>query len=249
MFKILIVDDEMLIREGIKSSINWHSLNIKQANTAKDGEDAYKKAAAEEPDIIITDIKMPKMNGLELIRKLRKEKKETRFVVLSGYGEFQYAQQAMSDGVRHYLLKPTNIEEITKALTEITGELAVGSGRDDDNGIMPGNDVVQQMLELVRLHYSKETLSLGWIAKEKLFMNTDYLGKLFKKELGESFSQYLMKYRMTQARELLMSPKGWKVYEIAERTGFGTNPQYFAKVFKKTMGITPHQYKQVRRNH
>ncbi|MDO4321478.1 MAG: response regulator [Lachnospiraceae bacterium] len=117
MIKLLIVDDERIIRETIASLIDWNALGMTVIGTAENGIEAYNMILDEYPEIILTDIKMPGFSGLDLIQRIKEISPETQFVILSGYGEFEYAQRAMQYGVKHYLLKPCNEEQIIASLT------------------------------------------------------------------------------------------------------------------------------------
>ena len=119
MLKLLIVDDEKIIRETMAGLIDWNSLGIQLIGTARDGIEAYNMILDEYPDIVLTDIKMPGLSGLDLIQKIHGINKDTHFIILSGYGEFEYAKKAMQYGVKHYLLKPCNEEQIIESLQDV----------------------------------------------------------------------------------------------------------------------------------
>lgn len=123
MYRVIIVDDERIIREGISQKVNWQKLDLKLVDLAINGEDAYKKIKEKKPDIVITDIKMPGMNGLELIDKVVKSYKNIKFIILSGYDDFEFAKKAMKHGIKHYLLKPTDEDEIARVLKAIKKEI------------------------------------------------------------------------------------------------------------------------------
>lgn len=123
MYNLLLVDDERIIREGIAQLVDWQSLGIVFAGSAKDGFEAYEMIIRDRPDIMITDIKMPGMDGLELIKRLRAEFIDIDIIVLSGFGEFEMAREAMQHGVKHYLLKPCNENKIMDVLEKVTLEL------------------------------------------------------------------------------------------------------------------------------
>lgn len=108
MLKLLIADDERIIRETISSIIDWEKEDIEVIGLCKNGIEAYDMILDESPDIVLTDIRMPGMDGLELIRRISQTDLNTQFIILSGFGEFSYAREAMRFGVRHYLLKPCN---------------------------------------------------------------------------------------------------------------------------------------------
>lgn len=512
MYKVMLIDDERIILEGISRMIDWPTLGTELIGTAQNGLEAYDRIKEHVPDIVISDIRMPGMDGLELVAAVHETHPHIRFVLLSGFGEFDYASRAMQYGVKHYLLKPTNEIKIAEALSEIIEELDFNDQREQfvqsmkqglqkvmphvkeqvlkefvtnktygsrdwdyyrglfqfefehpvrlllfqlegefefehlfavkniaedlldttllsttigdhaliliedkhelaelyrriheirdtflhyykrdttialsepdtitearglyqetlqclsyrfylgEGGLITRKDtetidqeapptalsfeeeklmmpvqsghredaelalselmqelkraqldinmtksyVIQQFVSLIRLgdpqqmnryygqmtelaemntlqaiqslleatvqelaqyHYERNVvkhttivrkvmdiveeqlgnsdLSLNLVAHEMLYMNADYLGKLFKKETGEKFSNYVMKARIKQATQLMSSDPDVKIFEMAERLGFGDNPQYFSQVFKKQMGCTPSEY-------
>jgi two-component system response regulator YesN len=512
MYKVLLVDDERIILEGISNVVNWAGAGTTLVGTARNGLEAFEKVEQDPPDIIISDIKMPGMDGLQLAEKVYVHYPGIKFVLLSGFSEFEYARSAMRFGVKHYLLKPCNENKILEVLQELAGQLEQEAQRDefirnmryglekvlphvkeqflkefvtnkmygnrdweyyrklfeldlqdrkvrlilfqlegsfefehmfavkniaedllhntvlsstvgehvlivvedveqvndiyacihqiretflryykidltialseadeitrsrilykqtleclnyrfylgegtlitkrdivgvdyadagelsfDEDNLMlqikTGNweeaqkeidlffqkvaslrsnistaksYVIQQFMAIIRLgdadalshyrdrlvtlmdletlqsiqaffneiahqitsdHYEQTKnkhcaivkkalnivneylgnpeLSLNWVAHQMLYMNSDYLGKLFKKETGEKFSNYVMKTRISKATELLEQKSDIKIFELAEQLGFGDNPQYFSQVFKKYAGCTPSEY-------
>ncbi|MDO5337325.1 MAG: response regulator [Eubacteriales bacterium] len=123
MYKLLIVDDEDIEREGMVSLVNWREYQTDIVGSAWNGFDGLEKIGALRPDIVLTDIKMPVMSGIELIRRARMEFPDIVFVVLSGYGEYEFTSQAMEEGVRHYLLKPCDEEKIAAVLKKAQREV------------------------------------------------------------------------------------------------------------------------------
>jgi two-component system response regulator YesN len=122
-YKVFVVDDERVIREGIARLIGWEQLGLQYMGCASDGLSAYDQMPEIQPDIIITDIKMPRMDGLKLIELTRSLLPDTRFIVLSGHDEFEFASKAMQYGVKHYLLKPCDELDITLVLQQLIAEL------------------------------------------------------------------------------------------------------------------------------
>lgn len=122
MLRLMIVDDEQIIRDAISEMIDYESLGYSLIATAKNGMEAYDMICDEYPDVVITDIKMPVLDGLALIERASKSDSNITFILLSGYNEFEYAKQAMRYGVRYYLLKPTDKNELIEALKEIRKE-------------------------------------------------------------------------------------------------------------------------------
>lgn len=124
MYNVLLVDDERIIREGLARKIPWSRYNLALSGQAANGEEGLERIHTDDIHIVITDIKMPGIDGLELIRRAQEIKPDVRFIVLSGYDEFEFAQAAMQYGVRHYLLKPTKMQEIDKILKEVSADVA-----------------------------------------------------------------------------------------------------------------------------
>lgn len=123
MYKVLLVDDERIILEGISRIINWEYLGTTLIGTARNGLEAYDFIQKQQPDIVICDIKMPGMNGLQLVELISSELPAIKFIILSGFNDFNYAKQAMEFGVKQYLLKPCNESSIADALKKVIGEL------------------------------------------------------------------------------------------------------------------------------
>lgn len=119
MLKLIIADDERIIRETISTIIDWKKYDIELVGLCRNGLEAYDMILDESPDIVLTDIRMPGMDGLELIRRIYETDLNTQFIILSGYGEFEYAKAAMKYGVRHYLLKPCSEIHILESIKDI----------------------------------------------------------------------------------------------------------------------------------
>lgn len=117
--KVFLVEDEVIIRSGVKKSINWEQEGYEFVGEASDGELAYPIILKEKPDILITDIRMPFMDGLELSRLVKKELPDIKILILSGYDEFEYAKKAIKIGVTEYLLKPISAAKLTEVLNAV----------------------------------------------------------------------------------------------------------------------------------
>ena len=249
MLKLLLADDERKIREGIKQIIDWESLGIKLLDLAPNGIAAYNLIASQKPDIVITDLLMPGMTGLELIEKTLSDEniKNPVFIILSGYSDFEFAQTAMKYGVRYYLLKPTSEEEIIKVLKDVIWLIRHDNNpvRIPENKSEYGKNIVK-LINYIDDNLENPNLSLKLIAQNIIFMNEEYLGKLFYKEVGVKFSQYLQQRRISKAKSILKSDPEISVGEVAKKVGYIDNPQYFNTVFKKHVGTTPKKYQNQR---
>ncbi len=120
MESLYIADDEKIIRDGLKYVVDWEELGFSIIGEAGNGEDAYKDIRTMQPTIVMMDIKMPGMSGLEVIRRCVEESLPVKFIILSGFSDFQYAREAMKYGVTHYLTKPIDEDELTRAVNELS---------------------------------------------------------------------------------------------------------------------------------
>lgn len=281
--KVYLADDERFTRDGISQLIPWEELGLQLMGTGADGQAAFKDIASYVPDIVITDIKMPKMDGIELIQTVTSQYPHIKFVVLSGYGEFELASQAMRHGVKYYLLKPCDEQEIIDVLQKVIEEIklerlqskeakrqdslraqlmqvksvdevhqlvhARWSQKDEEaesSKEFGTRKITSRMKQIIDQNVSDHTLSLQWLSQHYFYLHPEYLGKLFRKETKQRFNEYLNTKRIELARELLISFPDMKIYEIAERSGFGGNQQYFGNVFKKLVGCTPMEYRKMK---
>lgn len=158
MYKVLVVDDEEIIRLGLSSIIDWEANGFSFLGTAENGVEAYELMMREPADIVITDLKMPVLNGLELIAKVKEENPETVFVILSGYGEFELAKEAMGFGVRHYLLKPCNEHKIVEVLNEIKKEFKENEAKEQEF-LRANREYMEKILPLVREQFLRDFIT------------------------------------------------------------------------------------------
>ena len=226
---LLIVDDELNIREGLKYCIDWSNYGMEEVITAGSGKDALEGFTRQHFDLVITDIKMPKMDGLELSREILKLYPNVKIILLTGYAEFEYARQAISIGVESYLLKPVDIEELTTLVERLCASL----GQSNESHFL------KQATAYIRSHYMKP-ITIGDIA-DALNKNASYFSHLFKKEAGISCIDYLTNVRIEKSKHLLATTN-LLTYEISEKVGF-TEYRYFSKQFKKSTGMSPTEYR------
>lgn len=150
-YKILIVDDEEEVRTSIIRKIPWEALGYQVAGDAENGEDALEKARILEPDLILTDIKMPYMDGLTLAERIKEERSSTEIVLFSGFDEFEYAKQAIRLHVMEYILKPVNVEELTEILRKLKVKMDENIAEKRDVEALRRN--YRAMLPVVREHF------------------------------------------------------------------------------------------------
>lgn len=243
MIGMVIADDELIIRQGLMS-INWNKYGINVLGIASNGNEALSMVISKTPQILITDIRMPGMDGLKLIEASKEHVPEIQSILLTGYEDFNYAKTAISLGAIDYILKPSDpdeiIEAVLKAKNKINDIMCLRSLENSFRTSGIKNKVISEILEYIKNHYS-EDISL-YTAAEYVHMNHIYISRLFKKEMGETFLETLTKFRLKKACELLAN-YDHKIYEISSMVGI-FDPGYFSQVFKKYYGLTPSEYRE-----
>lgn len=229
---VLLVDDEPLVRSNLRYALGRLTVPTRIVGEADNGEDALAMYHAKLPDVIVTDIRMPQMDGLELIERIRRTDQATRIIIVSGYADFEYARRAMGRDVTHYLLKPVKAAELETALVDCASGLRPKYGEE----ILSESD---QVVAYVQAHHA-EPLTLDLLA-ERFSFHPKYLSSLIKNKVGVGFTDFLVQLRIKQAAELL-TRTGLDIKIIAARVGY-VDPQYFHRVFKKTTGRTPAQFR------
>ncbi|ANS74515.1 AraC family transcriptional regulator [Paenibacillus yonginensis] len=231
--KVLTVDDEPLILSGLVKIVQEVAplgTEVRKATNAYDALDLMKDYL---PDVTITDLNMPEKNGFELIEEIKLGGWCDRFIILTGYDEFEYVRRALRAGVVDYLLKPIDKGEIAALLGRIREELPNESDTDYSCH-------AKRLLTYIQIHFRRD-LSLDDLA-EQMNLHPNYISSLFKKETGHTFINYLNMLRIQAAQELLMSNSELSVSAIGQQVGYDSK-HYFSKVFKKYTGTTPGAYR------
>lgn len=235
--KIVIVEDELRIRNGLAHLIPKISESYRVVAEAENGYDGIRCVQDLTPDVVITDICMPKTDGLKMISEIQALSLNPKFIVISGYAEFNYAQQAMHLGVQEYLLKPISVDSLTATLARLEKSLT-GEAQNTTENEGRYSAMVSDMVNTINSKYGQH-LRMDMFA-EKYRVTPEYLSTLFTKETQTTFSNYLKTVRMEKAKELLET-SNLKIYEIACRVGY-PEQKYFSKVFKEYAGSSAKQY-------
>ncbi|MFD0713502.1 response regulator [Paenibacillus sp. GCM10027626] len=229
--KILLVDDEERVTQGLSRQLQKYRGHWEIAGTFTTGHQALEFLAHQTADVMLTDIRMPEMDGLELVRQASALHPQLKAVILTGYAEFEYAQSAIKFGVVRYLLKPVEYQAVIELLDQlektITPEQWLGT--------------IDKALLYIDEHYSDSTLSLTGVA-DYVELSAPHFSRLFKQEKRESFIQYLTRLRLQQAAFLLENSQ-LKVYEIGQAVGYN-DQHYFYNLFKKHYNVTPLQFRE-----
>ena len=202
--KLLIADDEPMIREGLRDMLESFELNVNIVGEAKNGKEALHLSKTLEPDIILTDICMPKLSGLDFIHELKQVMhNQAHIIIISGFNEFEYARQAISLGVKDYLLKPIQEEELKASIKKCSPEILEIA---DENKEELFIHFIDECLAFLKKNYENKAINLKAVAIE-LAVNPDYLSHKLKKETGYTFKEWLNKIRIKRAAELLETKK------------------------------------------
>ncbi|MFB9279758.1 response regulator transcription factor [Cohnella cellulosilytica] len=234
-FTTVIAEDEDLIRSGLVRKIEQSRQSFAVVGEATHGEEALELVRRIQPQLLITDIRMPVMDGLKLIEEVHKYFPRTAVIIASGYADFDYARQAMKFNVKHYLLKPVKQLELAEVLNDIRAQLS-------NEPIVEANDIektVQRVQQYLREHFHEE-ISLEQLARQFNFSSA-YLSKIFLKHAGEAPSKYIATLRINEAKRLLKHRKDLPVKAVGEQVGYG-DPFYFSRIFKQATGMTPRDY-------
>lgn len=248
MYKVLLVDDEPIIVEGLSRSIPWEKWNCEVTATANDGLEGKQLIEEKKPDIVFMDICMPEMDGLAMIAAINSQFPDLEVCVLTGYRDFEYAKEAIRLGVTRFLLKPSNMDELEEAIEVmcrnlkkkgITGEGAEESGEKEPEEGASSSFIVKNAMRYIEENYTRK-LSLGEVA-EKTYVSQWHLSKLLNRHTGQSFSDILNHVRIEHAKELLKDP-ALRIGDISEQVGF-LDLAHFSRVFKKQEGVSANEYR------
>jgi two-component system response regulator YesN len=243
--KILLVEDETKIRQGIRSlveSIVPKQLQVVEAANGKEALDWLK--TQEGVDVVITDIRMGVMDGIEMLKRAKESHPDISFVIISGYEDFVYVREALRYGVVDYLLKPIDRVELARVINKIKVQAetrkggvksSVGEKNEDKE-----RSLIRKVKELVN-DFLDQDLSLQFLA-ERVYLHPKYLSDMFKRETGQNLSDYVTERRMDKAKKLLKETM-LKVPDISMMCGF-VNHKYFRSVFKQHTGTTPNEYRE-----
>ncbi|MCD9020282.1 response regulator [Cohnella silvisoli] len=250
MLKVMVIDDEEHIRQGIVKILSKYPGELEIAGQHANGLEALLQIAgmdAGDLDLILTDIEMPMMNGLDFIEQAKSKLPDLSIIMLSGYNDFEYARRAMRAGAADYLLKPMDKVEVFRLLAQCEERKLTAGGSEQAKGSAASTAVpvgekttVERIRKLIEQEYNRE-IDLKYIA-DKVGFNASYISKIFSRETGETITDCLNRVRIAKAKQFLRDHPGLKVYEIAHSVGYG-DKIYFQKLFKRMVGVTPLEYR------
>jgi two-component system, response regulator YesN len=263
VYRVIIVEDSDWIRRGLEFTVPWQDYGFTVAGTAANGRDGYDLAMRLEPDLALVDIKMPVMDGLEMIEALREDGfRSPEFIVVSGYDDFSLARRAILLGARDYLLKPVSDEDLAAALKRMSAALSRTDSARRLESLLEGQSFDPEFVEFFRRLLDESVrkddlvgyavrrveerfdtdISLGDIAAE-LEVSESTLGRRFKAATGYTFVEYATMVRVRKALEMLADP-ACRVNEVAYKVGI-SDARYFSSLFKRYTGFTPSQFRKI----
>ena len=262
MYQLIIAEDVAIIREMLLHHVNWSDHNIEVCCCVSNGKEALDYLNNRHADILLTDIKMPVLDGLQLIMEAKTTHPSLECVILTAYANFDYAKNAIQLGVRNYILKPIDIDQLLATMDEIVSILDKNTHMRDkvqkydrfiQNQAPKLSDKFAQVntedagkVKIVEdiLSYIDSAdlaiMKIGDIA-QKIQLNQKYLSTIFKSVTGQNLSHYITSHKMEKAAEYLRQPN-CRIYEIAEMLGYSDH-NHFRDVFYKHYHMSPAEYK------
>ena len=238
MKRIVVVEDEELVRQGIVCAVDWESVDCQVGGEAANGLAGLAVIREKKPDLVVADIKMPVMDGIEMVRTLREEGIGSRVIFLTAYSDFSYAQHAVKLGAADYLLKPFRDGELEAAVKRALEAAPLPAPQALPEQAVRYSRYVSEAMRYIDAHYA-EDIGLASVA-DHLGLSESRLSHLFKDETGQKPGSYLIQTRIRAAMEMLKDCRS-RVSEAAEKTGF-RDIAHFSSTFKKIVGMSPSDY-------
>jgi two-component system response regulator YesN len=242
-YKYIVVEDEPLIRGNLIKKIGALGLPFEKAGEAGDGETALEIIKKSPPELVITDIRMPVMDGIKLVQNLYENYPGIYSVILSGYNDFEYAQQAIRFGVKAFLLKPIKPEELKSTMQKIL--ISLDSEHESAKSLinaqgLPPEELNRLLISYIRSNF-RAILSMGQIADQFGF-SEEYLSKVFKRYNETTPMKYITRLRIEEAKHLLILEPDMEIKQVGELVGY-PDAFYFSRVFKACTGLYPKEYR------
>lgn len=248
MYKLVIAEDDYQIRTGLGNFFPWREVGFEVVGCFKNGKLAWDYIDSNGADVVLSDIQMPVMSGLELASQIKEKKKQVEIVFLTVFRSFEYAQQALNLGAKNYIVKSTKYDDLMSVFRKIKIELDHRNGKDDPperfayltSAANSEQDIkkINKIAAYIDCHY--RDASLQTVAGE-MSMNPVYLSRFFKEKTGINFNDFVTEIKMKKAAELIKRNR-YKIYEISEMVGY-TNAKNFSRAFKNYYQISPQDFK------
>lgn len=245
-YTVIVAEDEELLLNNLIQKITDTSLGFAIVGSAQTGADAYELCKAHTPDLLVTDIKMPVLSGIELIEKVKNHYPHTKFIITSGFSDFEYAKRAIHYQVSDYLLKPIDPDELISALKNVKNQLEITKKEYADifNPEMTRNtpDAIAKALKEYLIHNFAKDINLNLIATNMNY-SSSYLTKIFQQAYDTTPLKYITSIRITRAKHYLTHNPELSIRQIGELVGY-PDQSYFSRIFKKQTGVSPFDFRE-----
>lgn len=232
----MVADDEEYLLTAMQKLIDWESMGCELIYCARNGRELIDRAVELQPDIVITDIKMPIMGGMEVAEYIYENMNRTIVIFLTGYADFEYAKEAIHYDVSDYIIKTAMLDQLPESIIKATKKLEkLDSVIADDE--WKSDDIMARLQRYIEANYTKK-MTLIEIAGA-VHANRSYISRLYKQKTGVNLFDAINRLKIEKAKEMIRG--GLKVYEAADKVGFD-DVAYFSKVFKKIEGTSPKDY-------
>lgn len=259
MLKVLLVDDEAPILNNLNRVLPWQEMGMVVVGMARSGTEALRIAEEKQPDLVLSDIRMPVMDGLTFISKLREMGLDSEVLLLSGYQEFDYAREAIRLGVKEYICKPIHYEELGNKCREIGAKIRSKkykdklynsipmfqdmSGVDDDSAKKTPDQLMNLAAQYITEHLSSD-IGIEEVAN-KMGISSSYFCLLFKNRFAMTFVEYVTLQRI-EAAKFMLANSDKSITTIGSGVGYQER-RYFTKVFQKQTGMSPKEFRGMKR--
>ena len=250
MHSIVIVEDQEIIRTTLVNTVDWASVGCNVIAQVSSGEEGVEMIESNTPDIVITDIHLPGIDGITMLEKAA-HMCSFQSIIITGFSQFKYAKKAISLSVVDYILKPIDEDKLLDAVRKAAER--IDKSRELEKlrrKVEPSfsidilenktNDMhLKQIFEVIRRDYGKQ-ISFESICNE-IGMNTDYISRKLRALASDSFPNILSRHRIEVSKQIMKENATIKFYEVAEKVGFSSYKR-FSLVFKRISGQTPSEY-------
>ena len=237
MYRLIIIDDEPKIAEGMAQLFPWNNIGFEVVCSFTSAAEALDFLEQNPVDVVLSDIQMPDMTGLELCQRLLGREK-TQVVLFSSYQNYEYFRSAIQMGVADYLLKPLTYQALTETFAKLKEKLDESNPSASEQPVGYYEGLIQQVEDYLRGHMQDATLTR---CAKRVALSPSYLSRIYKEYSGKNFADRLLELRMERACELLDNPD-YRAYDVAYDVGYDS-PNNFSRAFKAYTGWTPSEYR------
>jgi YesN/AraC family two-component response regulator len=245
-FTVFVAEDEELQLNSLVKKIDGADMGFRVIGTAQTGNDAMTKIDTLHPDVVFTDIRMPVMDGLELLHHIHIHHPYTKVVITSGFSDYEYMRKAIQYQACEYMLKPMTAQDIRETLHTLSTALATTARPSQDESFpFPSGSSQGEMLDAlqsyIKNHYESNDIDLNALS-EQMGYNPSYLSRIYKQRFGHSPSKYLLSLQIQKAENLLIHHPELSVQQVGMEVGY-SDQVYFSRLFKKQTGMSPSEYR------